>query len=132
MQSVSLPNDTALLNTTNSLDTNSTIVVEPPSPTAPPASSGFVFFTVSEKAFLNLLGNSLYSYSILTVYFTVVFSLGRFMRLYVQGMSLVSGRARLHGLQGVKAFTYRDLLLLCCAVVCSVSCTKTCPTSISC
>jgi len=51
-------------------------------------STGITFFVISDTAFLSLFSSALYSYSILTLYFTFVFSLGRFLRLYVLGMSM--------------------------------------------
>lgn len=55
----------------------------------PAEQGGLVFFTVFDKNFLGLLSSALYSYSIITLYFTFVFSIGRFLRLYVSTVVLV-------------------------------------------
>jgi len=52
------------------------------------SNAGLVFFTISPKIFGTIFSDALYSYSILTIYFTFVFSLGRFLRIYVLGISM--------------------------------------------
>jgi len=49
---------------------------------------GIMFFTLSDQMLLGkLIDSSVYEYGMFALYFTVVFSLGRFLRVYVVGMS---------------------------------------------
>lgn len=48
---------------------------------------GLVMLVLSSKNFLGDLSSAFYTYSIVTLYITFVFSMGRFLRIYVLGMS---------------------------------------------